>query len=168
MLGWVLMAWMRLSGPALAADFNGDWILDAAASESNDPLLAALGVGWMPRQFAKRLAVRQEIHDLGDRVTIDVHTSLRNSHYDLKVDGVTRSEEPEVGRHALASHRRVGKDVLLSTVAITFNDGSTATMNIRRELVDAGRSMAQITTLLRPGEPPLTVLRVFRLDVTAE
>ncbi len=161
MRSWMLSLLLMAPSLAWADGLDGTWVLDLAASDSNDPLLQSQGVNWVVRQAAKRTIVTQVIEDEGKVVTIDVKTSWRNTHYVLRVDGQERPESGEDGRTAEAAHYREADGSLVSHMRMITPEGRPGIMVIHRQLKDGGRTMVQTTTWTEVGKPALVVHRVF-------
>lgn len=164
MRGWLLSFMLSLPSVAWADGLDGTWVLDLPASDSNDPLLAAQGVSWVARQAAKHMVITQVIDDHGYHVLIDLKNWARTYHYDLRVDGVARTETLEDGRSAIAMHRRYADGSVVSEMRIAISDGRAGDMTIHRKLQDGGRTMLQTTTWAEPGKAPLVIRRIFHLQ----
>lgn len=138
--------------------FVGTWLLDAAASDGLDPLLAALGRSRIKRAMAGRIKTITQVVTEGPgwmEIAIDagpMHEVARFQ-WDQPVEVFDLG-----GTFTMTATRADG--VVVGTAAITA-DGKPATLRMERAL-DGAATTVILYTLSREGLPPIAVRRVFR------
>lgn len=126
-------------------DLSGTWVLDAEASESMAPILAAQGVPWIARKVAEDLDTPHAIQQDATSLTI-TFDNLAGSHVQvLRFDG-----QP---------HTTVNPAGLATTFASSWSDGQ---LRSEGPVLDGGEQVAtlvEVRTLTADGD-------TLHLDVT--
>lgn len=158
-----LLLLLCLLVPAFAADaaepgLAGVWSLDAAASDSVDPLLAALGRSKMERSMAKRITEVTHTVVLGDG-WVEVTNANRFR---------TSTSRTTIGETSTVDSMGKSMDVLttivdgrVTTKATTELKDGPALMETSRGLTDPTTTELVITLTPKDGAP-IVVRRVFR------
>ena len=160
----LLFALLLLAPPAFADDavpapgLAGTWALDAEASGSVDPLLAALGRSKMERTMAKRIkGVTHTIalHDGWVEVTNANAFRTQTSRIEL---GKTNAIDIMGQAMEVTAEAKNGR--VVTSGALTLDSGP-ATMKTTRGLADK-TTMELVITLTPDDGEPIVVRRVFR------
>lgn len=141
-------------------DFTGTWVLDLAASDSVDALLAETGASWLERQAAGTMPVTQVISQSPATITIMVDSSLIDRTETLSFTG-PQSSTSRTG-DAVVTRTSWDGAVLVTTAVMTTPTGEVRELRIRRQLSDGGRTLRQELALQKPGAKPIKAERVFR------
>lgn len=143
-------------------DFTGTWELDLEASDSMEEILKAQGRSWAERKAAGNMSVTQRITQTKDQMTIAIDSVANKSTEVLRLDGTAETKEtPKMG--TVQTHTSWdGDSVLVTVVDMKLSDGDPATMVMRRQLRDQGKTMVmQIEMRLKDGKV-LSANRILR------
>ena len=160
----LLLALLLLATPALAADsvpapgLAGTWALDAEASDSVDPLLAALGRSKMERTMAKR--IKSVTHTVVlDNGWVEV-TSANTFRTQTSRIELGKTNTIDIMGQAMEVTAETKNGRVVTSGALTLSTGP-ATLQTARGLADPS-TMELVLTLTPDGGKPVIVRRVFR------
>lgn len=147
-----------IAEPAPHAGLAGTWLLDKEASDDIDPLLGALGRSAMKRMMARKLKkITHVVAVAPGWIDVEIHAGpvTATSHLEFGVP----SETFIVGGSAIVTSELV--DGAVVSAGELDVDGVTVVFRSHRSLVDADTT-ALVMSVEQPGEPTVTVRRVFR------
>ena len=144
-------------------DFSGTWVLDLAASESLDALLAAQGKSWPVRKLAGSMQVTQKITQTATTLTIEMEGALADRTEIMKLDGSW--ENKTAGTTGPGRTRTYwapdGKNLVTESI-VTLENGDNATMSAKRTLRDNGKTLVQRISLTLKDGNTLSANRILR------
>lgn len=136
---------------------EGTWSLDAQSSTSLDPVLQAMGYGWIARKVMSSLAVKQVIRATRRGISFRVITRFTDEAIVLPVDNRWAIGKNLDGGTTERRSRWLGKgDTLLTEDR--FPQGLMTTA--RRRISDV--VFHEEVTFKAPGKAPVRAVRVFR------
>ena len=142
---------------AVPAVLNGAWQLDAKASEPLDPILKALGYGWLARRIMRALAVKQKIRTTAKGVAVRVMTRFSDDTIVMPFNNVWAPGRTLDGGET-QRRSRWAKD---SPTLITEDRFTHGLLITRRQRVGP-RVMHEALEFRAPGQATLRAVRVFR------
>lgn len=153
-----------LLGAALAAapvDLSGTWQIDEDASESIEPLLQARGASWLERQAIKHITVQHVITQQGDRVEVNIRSTVYSRQDVHLADGVARVRESERGGDVTVTDRW-DEAGLVTESRMVLADGVPAVLTVRRTVVDDGATLRMDLALRAEDGRDVEVTRILR------
>jgi hypothetical protein len=132
----------------------GTWELDRERSDDPGPLLVRLGVPWIVRPLASRVAQHEIILEPG---IVIIRVSGQSRDEVLTVDGKTPSHSELVGS-PLVLVSRVDGDAIVSEGTLTIDGRPLATTSVRRA---RGREL-HVTNTFGKGADAIVFRRVFQ------
>lgn len=157
---WLVLA-LSIAFGAEHPDFTGSWVLDAAASDSADALLAAWGVPWVQRQAVKAMSPTQTITVEGDTLTLVIDVTVLVRTETLKLDGSPQVSTTLSGAPATTRSGWEGATLVSRTESVR-SDGQMVTLVASRTLEQEGAVMRQRLELVQADGVVLKADRVFR------
>lgn len=156
MVQWLVA--IAIAHPSL----DGLWTLDRAASEDADPLLAAMGAGWLERQLLRTTTPSHEIQLTDDGGTIVVRSGPYRRTDELHFDGQRREVDyPLVGK-AVVWHRSDETGVT-TWAQLPLRDGTVAVLRSTRSRITDQSMLLHMVLTLHDGRT-LSAKRYFVAD----
>lgn len=146
-------------GGLAAHPLEGVWQLDLEQSTDTAPILERLGVNWFVRQAAKSARPVHRIRVNENTVFLEIEASIAKKRYQLTLDGKTPTKDEFFGDPF--EYTTVLDDGAFHSTGKMTKKEASAGITLHRTLRDDGLMLYRIT-LLKDGEPPTVIDRVFR------
>lgn len=145
---------------ALGADFSGQWVLDAGASQKLDPIFDMQEVSWAKRKVAETLDSSFTIAQSADRMTITYSNVVGTFNQVLIFDNKPHATKNPAGRTVTLNTQWSG-EALVSTGETQVGESGSGVITAHRSLSGDGNIM-NMTIKLQSNGQSATVKRVFR------